>query len=260
MTGSAIAIENVWVSVGGQLVLEAISLEVERPSFVALIGPNGGGKTTLLRVMLGLVRSDRGTVRVLGRSAREARSRVGYVPQNPAVDSHFPISVQDVVLMGRLAGGRLVRVFSAADRAAADRAIERVGLSRLRKREIGGLSGGEFRRALIARALAVEPEILLLDEPDAHLDPTAARAVHDLLADLGRRMPVLFVSHDLSVISPRVTGIACLNRVLHYHRPGELTQATLEAIYGCPVELLAHGVPHRVLSEHDGGESSEAPS
>jgi zinc transport system ATP-binding protein len=259
MTEPALVLEDVWASVGGQLVLESISLVLERPSFVALIGPNGGGKTTLLRVVLGLVQPDRGSVRVLGRTAREARSRVGYVSQNPAVDSQFPISVQDVVLMGRITGGRFVRTFSAADRAAADRAIARVGLSHLRRREIGALSGGEFRRALIARALAVEPDMLLLDEPDTHLDPTAARAVHDLLGDLSRRMPVLMVSHDLSVISPRATGIACLNRRLHYHRPGELTQATLEAIYGCPVELLAHGVPHRVLPEHEGGGSGEVP-
>jgi zinc transport system ATP-binding protein len=250
VSAPAIELRDVWFSYGDLPVLEAVELTVEARDYLALLGPNGGGKTTLLRIVLGLLAPSRGTVRVLGESPAGARGRVGYVPQRARFDPDFPIRVKDVVRMGRLRRERMLRPLSARDREVAAQALATVEVADLAERPIGALSGGQLQRVLIARALALEPELLLLDEPTASLDERIGTGVWELLAELSRSMTVVVISHDIGAISRHVRSVACLNRRLHAHPTRELTPEILEATYGCPVDLIAHGHPHRVLRDH----------
>jgi zinc transport system ATP-binding protein len=254
MTEPVLAIEGVSFAYRGQPALENVSLTVEPGDTLAILGPNGSGKTTLLKVILGLLEPDRGRVRVFGAPPRRARGRVGYVPQRFAFDPEFPIRVLDVALMGRLAARGPFRRFRAADRDIALAALDRVEMKALAPRPIGALSGGQVQRVLIARALALKPRLLLLDEPTASLDERIGGSVWDLLDELSREMAVVCVSHDIGAISRHVRKVACLNVRLYAHPSQQLTPEILEATYGCPVELLAHGHPHRVLGRHEGEE------
>lgn len=253
---NAIEMRQVTVARRGTKILDGVSFELEAGQFLGIIGPNGGGKTTLLRVLLGLVKPDSGDVKVLGGSPIAARGRIGYVPQYARFDSDFPISVLDVVLMGRLraSSGSSLRVLgriTGVDREVALDALRRVQMERYVDRQVGKLSGGQLQRVLIARALAVEPELLLLDEPTASLDTAVGQHVYSLLEELSKTVTIVLVSHDIGVISAHVQVIACLNRKLHYHHAKELSGEILQEVYGCPVELIAHGHAHRVLSHHN---------
>jgi len=249
----AIEIRGVDVRFGATTALEAIDLTVAEGDYLGIIGPNAGGKTTLLKVMLGLIEPDRGEVRIFGRPPRESRGLIGYVPQYARFDNDFPINVADTVGMGRL-GSRTRAASRAGDREAVRQALDTVELSDVADVRVGRLSGGQIQRALIARALASEPRVLLLDEPTASLDTHIGRSVYDLLGRLADEIPIVLVSHDIGVISRTVRTIACLNTRLHYHHSRELTPEMVEAAYGCPVDLVAHGVPHRVFESH-GNES-----
>ncbi len=229
-------------------VLESVDLLLNEGDFLGIIGPNAGGKTTLLKIILGLLEPDRGSVEVFGRSPREARGTIGYVPQYARFDSSFPIDVLDMVRMGRL--GRDRREGARKAREAALAALEHVDLVDQASEQIGRLSGGQLQRVLIARALASEPRILLLDEPTASVDTRIGQSVYGLLERLSETLTVVLVSHDIGVISRYVKTIACLNVRLHYHHSRELTPGMVEAAYGCPVDLVAHGHPHRVLPSH----------
>jgi zinc transport system ATP-binding protein len=248
--GPAIELSGVSLARGGAPVLEDVSLCVARDDYLAILGPNGGGKTTLLQIMLGLVRPDRGRVRVLGGPPDRAHGRIGYVPQHVRFDLDFPIRVLDVVLMGRLAARGPLRPFRAEDRDTARAALARVEMTELAARPVGTLSGGQRQRVLIARALAMEPLVLLMDEPMASLDERIGRNLWELLGELARQMAVVLVSHDIGAISHYVRSVACLNVRMHGHPSHQLSAEALEAAYGCPVELLLHGHPHRVLPAH----------
>jgi zinc transport system ATP-binding protein len=226
-----------------QPVLEDVDLRVEQGEVLAILGPNGGGKTTLLKLIAGLLRPFAGTIRVLGEEPTSSRGRVGYVPQHADFDLDFPIRVLEVVRMGRLPRRGLRRHFGVTDRDAALDALTQVEMQDLATRPIGALSDGQLQRVLIARALVLEPRLLLLDEPTASLDERIERMV--------------LVSHDIGAISRYVGSVACLNRRLYAHPSRELTPEMLEASYGCPVELLAHGHPHRVLLPHPEPEEAE---
>jgi zinc transport system ATP-binding protein len=234
MAAPAVELKDVTVTLGRQTVLEGVRLAVPRGEYVALIGPNGGGKTTLLRLLLGLVRPQSGTVRVFGSGPEEAHGHVGYVPQHARFDFGFPIRVADVVHMGRLRSGLRPSWMDRPARRRVGEILEQLEIGDLAERPVGKLSGGQLQRVLIARALAVEPELLILDEPTASLDVQSADAFYDLIQGLARRMTVIIASHDVTGVSSRVGSIACLNRRLFFHPAGEL---------------------HRVLQEHDGGES-----
>jgi zinc transport system ATP-binding protein len=227
-------------------VLDHVDLAVGRRDFLAIVGPNGGGKTTLLKVMLGLLEPQEGTV--VRRTRR--RSGLGYVPQFATFDRDFPLRVADVVRMGRLGVRGPLRRYGEEDRHAVAAALERLGLTPLAGAAIGELSGGQLQRTLIARALVGEPEALLLDEPLASVDAGFREVLVDTLAELHRTLPVVVVTHDLTPFAGVVRQIACMNRRLHYHPEGKLTPEMLEEVYGCPIELVTHGVPHRVLAPH----------
>jgi len=245
-----VEIKDVWLSFKGRPVLEAVNLRLDEGDYLGLIGPNGSGKSTLLRVILGLLSPDRGSVRVLGESPARARGRLGYVPQYTRFDASFPVNVLDVVLMGRIGSRGPFRQPSKRDRDVALSSLDKVEMADQAGRQIGRLSGGELQRVMIARALAVEPILLLLDEPTASLDTRVGVSVFELLKDLANEITLVLVSHDVGVISRYVKTVACLNRRLYYHHSREITQEMFEAAYGCPVDLVAHGHAHRVFDDH----------
>lgn len=247
----AISLVDVWAQYDGIPVLEGISLSVEQGDFLGIIGPNGGGKTTLLRVILGLVTPSHGKVYVLGQPPEKSRRHIGYVPQYNLFDRDFPISVRDTVLMGRNGTTGLIRRYSRADKVRAEEAMKTVGMLSYQNNQMGKLSGGEQQRVFIARALVSQPKILLLDEPTASVDPAMQTDFYELLEGLKQEMTIVMVSHDISAISIYVDKIACLNSQLFYHGSKEIEPEILEATYKCPVQMIAHGtIPHRVLKEH----------
>lgn len=251
MAEEVIKLHNVSVRYNSTPVLEDVELVVLENEFLGIIGPNGGGKTTLLRVILGLIKPSRGSATVLGKPPASARKHIGYVPQHNLFDHRFPVNVMDVVLMGRLGARGLFARYSAEDRRLAEKALRTVGMLDFRDHQIGELSGGEQQRVFIARALVTEPRILLLDEPTASVDPAVQTEFYELLEGLKERMAIVLVSHDVSAVSVHVESIACLNHRLHYHGSKEISAEALEQTYQCPVQLIAHGtVPHRVLKEH----------
>jgi zinc transport system ATP-binding protein len=246
-----VSIKDIWVHYGGIPILEGISLSVERGDFLGIIGPNGGGKTTLLKVILGLVDPSRGEVYVLGQSPEKSRHHIGYVPQHNLFDRDFPINVRDTVLMGCNGTAGLIKRYSREDKERAQGAMKTVGMLSYQNNQIGKLSGGEQQRVFIARALVSRPKLLLLDEPTASVDPAMQTDFYELLERLKQEMTIIMVSHDISAISIYVDKIACLNRQLFYHGSKEIEPEILEATYKCPVQMIAHGtIPHRVLKEH----------
>ena len=246
-----IAIRGLWAGYDREQVLEDINLTVYERDFVGLIGPNGGGKTTLIRVLLGLLPPTRGEVRIMGRPVQEGRRALGYVPQVVEFDHEFPISVWEVARMGRLGRRRLLQRYTAEDDAIVEKALRQVELLDLRRRPIGELSSGQRQRVYIARALATQPQILLLDEPTSSVDPQVSSNIYELLQQLNERVTIMLISHDMSAISSYVKTVGCLNRRLFYHHGEEITADMLELAYQCPIDLIAHGVPHRVFPAHD---------
>jgi zinc transport system ATP-binding protein len=252
MAEPIIDVSGVCFSFNGQAVLQDVDLKVERGDFLVVIGPNGGGKTTLLKLMLGLLEPTLGSVRVFGRQPAEVTHRIGYVPQNVHVNKTFPVSVLDVVLMGRLRTSKGWSRHSRQDRLAAQASLEQLGVWEVRDRRIGDLSGGQLQRVFIARALVSGPEVLFLDEAMASIDAQSRGEFYESLTELNRTVTIVAVSHDMMILSSHVKSVACVNRDLHYHGSGEITQEMLDAAYRCPVDLVAHGVPHRVLCRHQG--------
>ena len=250
MKKEIVTLKNISVNFEGNTVLHNHNLTIYDDDFIGIIGPNGGGKTTLLKVILGLVKPSEGEIRVFGTSPEKARRHIGYVPQMMEVERDFPISVRDTVLMGRLAHKGLFRSHNKKDFEEVDRALEVVEMSEMKNRKTGSLSGGERQRVMIARALASEPKLLLLDEPTASIDPKLKTDIYDLLNSLKDQMAIILVTHDIGVISSHVDKVACLNCQLYYHDSKEIPKETLEAVYQCPVDLISHGTPHRVLKEH----------
>jgi zinc transport system ATP-binding protein len=245
-----ISVRHLWAGYDGETVLEDVNLSVKDLDFIGLIGPNGGGKTTLIKVLMGLLLPTQGEVRILGRSVKEGRQYIGYVPQVVQFDRDFPVSVWDVALMGRLGKRRLLQRYTAEDEEVVAEALRQVEMLNLRNRPIGELSGGQRQRAYIARALATEPKILFLDEPTASVDPQVSTSIYELLSRLNDYVTILMISHDMSAISAHVKTVGCLNRRLFYHGEKQITPDMLEAAYHCPIDLIAHGIPHRVFPEH----------
>jgi len=246
-----VSIEQLWVQYGNITVLEDINLEVHEGDFLGIIGPNGGGKSTLLKAILGLVEPSHGRVLVAGLPPDKARRLIGYVPQHNLFDREFPINVRDVVLMGLIGIKGGMHRHGKEARILAQQALEKVGMLPYENRQIGKLSGGQQQRVFIARALISRPRLLLLDEPTSGIDSAAQADFYELLENLKKEMGIIMVSHDIGAVSVYVNTIACLNRRLYYHGPGEITPEILEATYQCPVQFIAHGtVPHRVLKEH----------
>ena len=252
-----IDINNLDFAYNGEAVLQDVNLSIPQKDFVAIIGPNGGGKTTLLKLMLGLLTPTTGTIHVDGKPPQEASACIGYVPQDVHINRKFPITAIDVVLMGKLDPKQRVSRRSATNRRDAMAALERMEMHTYAEKKIGMLSGGQRQRVFIARALVSQPKLLLLDEPTASIDTKGQADFYRLLKELNKDITVMVVSHDLLVISRYVKSVACVNKKLHYHDQAEITGDMLGTMYlctaeeVCPVELVAHGLPHRVLADHE---------
>jgi zinc transport system ATP-binding protein len=257
MSPVAITIRDLWVAYNGHPVLEEVNLDIEENTCVGVLGPNGAGKSTLLRVILGLIAPTRGKVLVFGADPRQGRSQgnlIGYLPQRPLTNPRFPVSVLDVVLMGRYGRIGLGRRPKKEDREAALALLTRLGIPHLADRPIGEASGGEQQRVFIARALAVNPRLVVLDEPTISLDACSQDEVYDLVKKLKDELnlTVIMVSHDIGAVASHVDDIICLNRRVHVHAPPPIGRVALENTFGCAVEYLFHGeIPHRVVRGHD---------
>lgn len=253
MNKIAIKTDHLTVYFGRTPAISDVCLTIEEGEFLAIMGPNGGGKSTLLKAILGLIPITNGNISIYDRQLDENRTVIGYVPQFATMDRHFPISVMEVVLTGRIRRGLSPFLkFTKNDKDIAYEQLEKVGIENLANRQISELSGGEFQRLIIARALALNPKILLLDEPTASVDAASRERIYSLLEQLNKEMTIVLVTHDLFAVSSKIKKLACLNEQLVYHGEPELTEEIVNNMYGCPVDLIAHGAPHRVLNVHNG--------
>lgn len=239
-----VALDHVWFAYKDRgvrrAVLEDVSLELRQDDFLGIIGPNGGGKTTLLKIILGLLEPDGGNVTVFGQPPAKTRHRIGYVPQYAQIDEAVPATVLDIVLSGRIGRSRWGFRYRPDDRRAAIEALDRVGIADLADRRVGTLSGGQRQRMLIARALVAESEVLLLDEPTAGVDPYVEQNLNDLLHQLNEHLPILIVSHDISFVSTHLKRVACLNRRLTVHNADEIGPEIYSHLYHDAVRVIAH--------------------
>lgn len=241
-------LKNVTAGYDRQIVLKEVNFAVYAHDFIGIIGPNGGGKTTLLKVILGLLKPFSGEV--LYHTSKQ--NLFGYLPQNSRFDQRFPIHVTEVVLSGLMSEKGLYKRYTREDRTKAWELLEKYGMLAYRKTPIGELSGGQTQRVFLCRAIISAPQMLILDEPTTYVDSNFEKEFYPILEELNKTMSIIMVSHDLGTICSYVKTIACVNRELHYHNSNLITPEQLQS-YHCPIELLTHGkVPHRVLREHEG--------
>jgi zinc transport system ATP-binding protein len=235
-------------SYGLNTVLQDIDFKVNENDFIGVIGPNGGGKTTLLKIILGLLKPAKGDL-IFNTELLDG-NRIGYLPQMSTGDINYPVTVNDIILSGLMIRKGLISRMSAADRIKASTVIDELGLTGMAKSTLNELSGGQMQRVFLGRAIIGDPKLLLLDEPGNFVDATFENDFYEKLKDLNNRMAILMVSHDVGTISAHIKSFACVNRSLHYHHSHEITNEDLLA-YGCPIQLVTHGdIPHTVLKTH----------
>ncbi len=245
-----LSLQSVSYHVGARAILETINLDMEARGFLSIIGPNGGGKSTLLKLIMGVISPSNGRIEVFGLPPKQGRSKVGFLAQYPEFESTFPITVEECVALGTLQN-RWRGYFTKADYHDAHYWLDRVGMGHISTRSLRNLSGGERQRVFLARALVNRPELLILDEPTASVDSQGETQFYDILAELNQDMAIVMVSHDLSAVSSVSQSVACLNRTLVYHGGPELEASDIDGAYhGCAVDLIAHGHPHRVFRSH----------
>lgn len=240
-------IKNLTVGYEHQMVLENVSLNILPNDFIGVIGPNGGGKTTLIKAILGLIKPFSGEMKL-----HIPKKNIGYLPQVNQIDKRFPITVVDVVRSGK-ADTALFSSFhtNRQEKEKADSLIREMGIWAIRDKSIGELSGGQMQRVFLCRALMNEPKLLLLDEPSTYVDNNFEGELYLKLKELNNRMAIMLISHDVGTISFFVKTIACVNRGLHYHPSNIITEEQL-ASYNCPLQLVTHGhIPHTVLKSHN---------
>jgi len=251
MSEQILSISGLNFAYNGSPVLEDVNLSVNKGDYIAVLGPNGGGKTTLIKCILGLLSPQAGTVSVFGQAPARVRHRIGYVPQYTTTQDNFPITVLDVVLLGAM--NATTNIFSAhwkRSRGNVDKArnaLHMVGLDGRENYRLHDLSGGQRQRVIVARALMGDPDLLLLDEPTANIDPQGKFCFYEFLASLPREITTIVVSHDLSIAASPFTGMAVVNRSLHYASGNALTQDLLAMLYGtheptCPMGSFINSV------------------
>lgn len=235
-------------SYGAVTVLKDVNFTVSENDFIGVIGPNGGGKTTLLKIILGLLKPVKGEI-VFNTDLLNG-NRIGYLPQMSTGDINYPVTVNDIVLSGLMITKGFISRMTSSDKKKAGMVIDELGLSEMSGSTINELSGGQMQRVLLGRAIIGDPKLLLLDEPGNFVDTIFENDFYEKLRDLNKRMAILMVSHDVGTISAHIKSFACVNRSLHYHPSHEITNDDLLA-YGCPIQLITHGVvPHTVLKYH----------
>ncbi len=235
---------------GGSVILDRVNLTVHENDFIMMIGPNGGGKTTLIKLILNLIKPTKGQIKIFGKLAGNNQN-VSYVPQEININREFPITVMDVVLMGIKYRKNFCNFGTRKAKTEAIKILEIMEISQYRNKKISGLSGGQQQRVLIARALIAKPKLIFMDEPTANIDASGQTSFYKLLKEVNKKTTIVVASHDIMVLSSCARSIVCVNKSVHFHGHSRITSAMLNKTYGCPVELLTHGiVPHRVLSEH----------
>jgi len=228
------------------LVLNDVNLTVKENDFIGVIGPNGGGKTTLLKIILGTLKSLSGSI-----ITHKEDLQLGYLPQFNHIDKKFPISVREVVLSGLMSEKKLFSRYNSSDKKRAEVLLDQMGVLHLKNKNIGNLSGGQMQRVFLCRAIIADPDILILDEPDTYVDSQFEEELYGILDSLNNHMAIIIVSHDVGTICSHVKSIACVNGSLCYHDSNIISQEQLKH-YNCPIDLITHGeVPHRVLKKHD---------
>ncbi|HIQ28372.1 MAG TPA: ABC transporter ATP-binding protein [Sulfurovum sp.] len=238
---SVVEITDLSFSYEKQTVLENINLKVEEKDFLAIIGPNGGGKSTLLKLILGMYTPQKGNITVLGKTPKHSLTQIGYVPQNTNVNTDFPIKVIEVVMMGHVEGKRPLFGYGKHEEVCALGALEKVGMDNYAHTKIGSLSGGQRQRVMIARALCTHPQILILDEPTSSIDITGQREIYELLKTLNEHITIIVVSHDISVILEYANKATHINKTLSYHDISDKTQTFHthgKDGHFCEIELL----------------------
>ncbi len=245
MSQTLINIQNIHTGYQDQAVLKDVSLKINATDFIGIIGPNGGGKTTLIKTILGTHPLWSGTI-----DYQIEPGKIGYLPQFTHFDKEFPITVHDVVLSGLAGKKGLWKRYTTSDKERALALLEQAGVAHLKDKAIGKLSGGQMQRTLLCRALMNEPELLILDEPSTFVDNQFENELFEWLEKLNEHMAILLVSHDVGTISSQVKTIACVNQNLHHHLSNKITAEQL-AGYHCPIQIITHGeVPHQVLARH----------
>ncbi len=248
---SIIQISNLNAAYEGKTVLSQVNLTVYERDFLGIIGPNGGGKTTLVKCTLGLHKPEQGNIRFFKNGKEVSNINMGYLPQYNSIDRKFPISVYEVILSGLSKQKPLLQRYNKAHHEQVRQIIARMGLEGLEERAIGELSGGQLQRTLLGRALVSNPEVVILDEPNTYIDKRFETKLYSLLEEINRERAIVLVSHDIGTVLKNVKTIACVNETVHYHPHTEVPTEWLEEHFGCPIEMLGHGTfPHRVLKCH----------
>ena len=272
MSTPLIEIKNLSAGYDNRTVLRNVNLTVYDREFLGIIGPNGGGKTTLIKCILGLLKptageilysdkrfvasdKQRGTAQRPALTTNRSVLKMGYLPQYNSIDRKFPITVEEVILSGLSSQKSLISRFTATHREKARQVIARMGLEGLEKRAIGALSGGQLQRALLGRAIISDPALVVLDEPSTYIDKRFEARLYELLAEINHDCAIVLVSHDIGTVLQQVKSIACVNETLDYHPDTGVSEEWLERNFNCPIELLGHGaLPHRILAEHKHGD------
>lgn len=235
-------------------VLKNVNLDVTKNDFLGIIGPNGGGKTTLLKTLMGLVKPTSGKISFYRNNIKVDKINIGYLPQINQIDKKFPISVYDVILSGLTVKKGLFSSYTKEQKEKVSIIAEKMGLQQLIHRSIGALSGGQLQRTLLGRAIIDDPDLLVLDEPNSYVDKRFESNFYKLLEEINLDTAIILVSHDVGTVISLVKNIACVNEGLHYHSGTNISTDWLEKSYNsCPIEIIGHGdFPHRVLEKHEG--------
>lgn len=251
MNNPILTLQHITAGYEQKTVLRDVNLTVYDHDFLGVIGPNGGGKTTLIKVILGLLHPLSGE-RHFFHDGKEVDSlKMGYLPQYNQIDKKFPISVEEVILSGLSGEKSLLKRYTSEQHQKVKTIVSQMGLEGLERRAIGQLSGGQMQRALLGRAIISEPDVVILDEPNTYIDKRFEAKLYELLEEINRHCAIILVSHDIGTILQTVKTIACVNETLDYHPDTEVPVEWIDKHFGCPIDLLGHGdLPHRVLKCH----------
>jgi zinc transport system ATP-binding protein len=247
-----LTIEDLQIKYDNTIILENVNFEIKEKSFITIIGPNGGGKTTLIKAIIGFIDPTQGTI------TTSKNLKIGYVPQKNSFEEEFPINVKTVILSGILNKHiKLFHSYSKSNKETLNNILKKLNIEKLKYKQINELSGGELQKVLLARAIISNPNLLILDEPFSNIDVSSTKEYYKILENLSETMSVLMISHDIGVIASYTDDVICVNKTVHYHHGSKLSNNDIQNTYGCPVELIGHGIPHRIFPNHSEGENND---